>query len=78
MTKSQDYKGTEDITVLPLPESILVSRELMFAQARIKKLEQELEWFARGRFMGCSESVQEMAARIMRRARGAIKYLADV
>jgi hypothetical protein len=43
MTEPQDYNGTEDICVLPLPETILVSRELMFAHARIEELEAALD-----------------------------------
>jgi hypothetical protein len=77
MTDSQDYNGTKDILVLPLPETICVSRELMVAQARIQKLEQQLDWFARGKFINEWDSGHDMAARVMRRALGAIKYLAD-
>jgi hypothetical protein len=50
-------------------------RENMIANARIKKLEQELDWFARGKFIEEGTSGQEMAGRIVRRARGAIQYL---
>jgi hypothetical protein len=61
--------------VMPLPKSIQVSRDLMVAQARIQKLEQELQWFACGKFIGGNETGHDMAERIIRRARGAIKYL---
>jgi hypothetical protein len=53
------------------------ARENMVAQARIQKLEQQLDWFARGKFINEWDNVQEMVERVRRRALGAIKYLAD-
>jgi hypothetical protein len=50
---------------------------LAAAQARIQKLEQQLDWFARGKFINEWDNVQEMVERVRRRALGAIKYLAN-
>ena len=42
-------------------------------QARIDKLEDALDWFAKGYFINEFASGQEMAERIVRRAQGALK-----
>ena len=42
-------------------------------QARIDKLEDALDWFAKGSFINEFASGQEMAERIVRRAQGALK-----
>jgi hypothetical protein len=79
MTDCKDHKELVEYPLSPQRHVTHISfaRENMIAKARIQKLQQELEWFARGKFIGDGQSGQEMAWLIIRRARGAIKYLAD-
>ncbi len=70
MSNSAPVKNITQVTLSYASENII-------ANARIKKLEQTLDWFASGCFIEGSDYDRDLAWRVIQRARGAIKYLSD-
>ena len=67
--KTQLMLSTHDERDIPDAADAIIE----LVQARIDKLEDALDWFAKGYFINEFASGQEMAERIVRRAQGALK-----